>query len=55
MNAMSQAAATLDFKPNPPSDIVPPAQAAMESEATIAALRARVPPGVRVLMIDNYD
>ena len=52
---MSQAVATPNFKPNLPSDLAPSAQAAMESEATIAALRARVPAGVRVLMIDNYD
>ncbi len=42
-------------KPNQPAALEQTAQAAIESEATITALRARVPPGVRVLMVDNYD
>ena len=42
-------------KQNRPVALEQPAQAAIENEATIAALRARVPAGVRVLMVDNYD
>lgn len=42
-------------KPNLPVALEQTAQAAIENAATIAALRARVPAGVRVLMVDNYD
>ena len=46
---------TPESKPNQPVALEQTAQAAIENEVTIAALRARVPPGVRVLMVDNYD
>jgi hypothetical protein len=44
--------------PNPaqqvPASTVPPVPHAIDA-AALSALRQRVAPGVRVLMIDNYD